>query len=204
MGNAPFRGEGLKLRDDYLGSYTSLGAYSLPPNKPLPALPSSRYSPFPRAPTARYTSHSQPSPVSSPAATASILSVSDLSTCLDGSPSWELDSETVSRPDSCTLPPTPGIRQDSHYYDEEHDNIFHGGFVAVEQHNGFVRFWVRTEDALLEDRMVERGVAHGEARRLAAMAREVVLLNRRGGPVEYVQLLMGTYRELERRDGQDG
>lgn len=195
----------LNIRDEHLGSCTSLlGAYPLPPNKPLPALPSPRYSPFPGARTTRYTTNILSSTASSPVATATILSVSDLSTCPGQTLSWELDSETVSRPDSCTLPPTPGLRQNSQYYDEETDSAsFRGGFVAVEKHTNFVRFWVRTEDALLEDQMVEKGVARNEARRLAAMAREVLVSNRRGGPVEYVQLLMGTCRELERRDGHE-
>src|SRR5687767_7159776 len=180
-------------RKGFLASYTSLpGTYHPPPNKPLPQIPSPRYNLFPdtyKTPKRAQTPSSLSS--NSPVATAMLLSVSDLSA---GEETWDLDSGTVSRPDSCTLPPTPGIHRETQggEHDEGSDEG-QGVFFALKKEGGFVRFWVKVENALLESALEVEGVPIDEASRLRCMARELIVDERQGGAIEHVQLLIGSF-----------
>ncbi|KAL2202712.1 hypothetical protein CC79DRAFT_1166954 [Sarocladium strictum] len=193
--------------DRFFVSYNSLhDSYPLsPPDKPLPQLPSPRYNLFPDIRKPSYTVHAPPSEIStaSPIATASLLSVSDISSELDDTAGgrWQLECGTVSRPDSCTLPPTPGLQRDRPEATSNDDAVSERGdsngvFFAVERSDEVVKFWVRLEDASMDDALEIEGVPAEERRRLMMMARELRVESHRGGKsVEHIQLLVGTYCE---------
>lgn len=71
-----------------------------------------------------------------------------------------------------------------------------GVFFAVERGDEVVKFWVRVEDAFMDNALAIEGVPVEERRRLVMMARELRIEGHRGGKfIEHIQLLVGSYRE---------